>query len=105
MEARKKLIEEKKREKQEEQHAREKIRLRLEEDRKERRRKLGLSEELTEDEKAVLEEKRCVAVGPLAGVHPLLCRNFASPPILSEKAVPVTRACFVVYRNIFLVLA
>lgn len=47
-----KMVEERKREKAEEAAARAKIAARLEEDRKERRRKLGLPEELTEEEKA-----------------------------------------------------
>ena len=51
-------MEEKKKEKLEEQRARELVRVKLEEDRRRRRRKQGLPEELTAKEKAVLEEKR-----------------------------------------------
>lgn len=54
----KRRLEERKRDKAEEAAARAKIKATLEEDRKERRRKLGLPEELTEEEKAELEEKR-----------------------------------------------
>lgn len=57
----KRQIEERRREKEEEERAREKIRTKLEQDRRERRRRLGLPEELTEEEKEAerkrLEEK------------------------------------------------
>lgn len=56
--ARKKWLEEKKKERLEEQHARERVRMQLEEDKRRRRRKQGLPEELTDREKAALEEKR-----------------------------------------------
>lgn len=55
---RQKYLEERKKEKLEEQRARELVRVKLEEDRRRRRRKQGLPEELTAKEKAVLEEKR-----------------------------------------------
>lgn len=48
---RRRLTQQRKREKEEEARAREELRRKLEEDRKERRRKLGLPEELTEEEK------------------------------------------------------
>ncbi|KAI8462523.1 MAG: hypothetical protein J3K34DRAFT_182318 [Monoraphidium minutum] len=53
----KRMVEERQREKREEAAAREKLRVKLEEDRRERRRKLGLPEELTEEEKAAEAEK------------------------------------------------
>eukprot|EP00775_Hariotina_reticulata_P013661 gene13661-13783_t len=55
--AMRRLVEERKREKEEEARAREALRKKLEEDRRERRRKLGLPEELTDEEKAREEEK------------------------------------------------
>eukprot|EP00798_Chlamydomonas_sp_ICE-L_P018533 gene18532-25039_t len=48
----KKMMDARRREKEEELRAREKIKARLEEDRKERRKKLGLPEEFTEEELA-----------------------------------------------------
>eukprot|EP00879_Flechtneria_rotunda_P025672 GHRR01027306.1.p1 GENE.GHRR01027306.1~~GHRR01027306.1.p1 ORF type:complete len:186 (+),score=60.47 GHRR01027306.1:425-982(+) len=51
------LVEERKREKEEEARAREALRAKLEEDRRDRRRKLGLPEELTEEEKQREAEK------------------------------------------------
>lgn len=59
----KRLVEARELEKAEEARAREKIRAKLEEDRRQRRRKLGLPEELTEEEKE--EERRRAAVGGL----------------------------------------
>ena len=61
----KRLVEARELEKAEEARAREKIRAKLEEDRRQRRRKLGLPEELPEEEKE--EERRRAAVGGLAG--------------------------------------
>lgn len=55
----KRMVEQRQREKEEEERARAKIRAKLEEDRKERRRRLGLPEELTEEEKE--EERRKAA--------------------------------------------
>jgi len=52
------LIELRKREKEEDKLAKERIRMKLEEDRRERRRKLGLPEELTEEEKAKEQAKK-----------------------------------------------
>uniref|UniRef100_A0A7S0YH05 UBA domain-containing protein n=1 Tax=Polytomella parva TaxID=51329 RepID=A0A7S0YH05_9CHLO len=54
----KKMVEQRAREKAEAAKAKEEIRLRLEEDRRERRRRLGLPEELTEEEKAAEAEKK-----------------------------------------------
>ncbi|GLC66404.1 hypothetical protein PLESTF_000423800 [Pleodorina starrii] len=54
----KRIAEQRKREKEADARAREELRKKLEEDRKERRRRLGLPEELTEEEKAREAEKR-----------------------------------------------
>lgn len=76
---RKRFIEEKKREKEEERQAREKIRIKLEEDRKARRVKLGLPEEPTEEElqkRREMEEKKALEKAAKAGMG---VRNVAKP--------------------------
>eukprot|EP00210_Caulerpa_lentillifera_P000688 g665.t1 len=57
---RQRMIEQRKREQEQDKVAKEKIRAKLEEDRRERRRKLGLPEELTEEEKHKEEEKKAL---------------------------------------------
>ncbi|KAL6760941.1 hypothetical protein V8C86DRAFT_2544339 [Haematococcus lacustris] len=57
----KRMVEQRKLEKEEEARAREKAKARLEEDRRERRRKLGLPEELTPEEKAREAERAAAA--------------------------------------------
>lgn len=62
----KRMLDARQREKEEETRAREKIRQKLEEDKRMRRRKLGLPEELTEEEK---EEERRKAAAKIEEVH------------------------------------
>jgi UBX domain-containing protein 1/4 len=85
----KRIADERKREKEEEARAREKIRLKLEQDRRERRKKMGLPEELTPEEKEAerkqLEEKLAEEARRRLPVKPVILAEKMRTVLVSIK--------------------
>lgn len=77
--ARKRLLDERKREKAEEKAAREKVRIKLEEDKRARRRKLGLPEEPTEEELQKKKERDAQKAQEKAEAQGMSMRNVVKP--------------------------